>query len=62
MVLFEKYNLVSIQSNFISSIIKIIVVFAFPSQDRSPVKLICCVAFGSGSSAFCVLKSVAIVL
>ena len=29
---------------------------------RFPVKLICCIAFGSGSSACCLLKSIATIL
>ena len=46
--------------SFDSLIIKNFVVF----QDRSrfPVKLICCIGFGSASSACCFLKFVAIIL
>ena len=54
----EKSKLVS----FASSILKNIVVFAFPSQARFPVKLIYWTAFGSTSSACCLLKSIAIIL
>ena len=32
------------------------------SQSRFPVELICCIAFGSGSSACCLFKSIAIIL
>ena len=55
-VSYEKSKMVS----FASSIIKDIVVF--PAQSRFPVKLICCIAFGSASSAYCLLKSIAIIL
>ena len=44
--------------SFASSVMKRIVT----SWSRFPVKLICCIAFGSASSAFCLLKSIAIVL
>ena len=36
--------------SFASSIMKNIVVSAFPSQSRFPVKLICCISFESASS------------
>ena len=53
---FEKSKIVS----FTSSIMKNIIVFAFLSRAEFPVKLICCIAFGSASSTFCLLKSIAI--
>ena len=37
-------------------------VFAFPSKARFPVKLICCIAFGSAQKACYLLKSIAIIL
>ena len=43
---------------FASSIMKNIVVYS--GQSRFPVKLICCIAFGSTSNACCLLKSIAI--
>ena len=46
--------------SFSSSILKNIV--APPSWARFPVKLICCLAFGSASHAYCLLKSIAIIL
>ena len=46
--------------SFASSIMKTIVVF--PATSRFPVRLICCIAFGSASSACCLLKSIAIIL
>ena len=52
----------SITLSFASSLIKNIVVFSFSSLSKFPVKLICCFAFGSASSAFCLLKSIAITL
>ena len=39
--------------SFASSIMKNVV---FPGQSRFPVKLICCIAFGSTSSSYCLLK------
>ena len=48
--------------SFGSSRIKHIVIFAFSSEDRFPVKLICCIAYGSALSACCLLKSIAIIL
>ena len=45
---------------FASSIMKNIV--AFSSRSRFPVKLNCCIAFGSTSSAYYLLKSIAIIL
>ena len=45
--------------SFTSSVMKNIVIF--PSQFRFPVKLICCVAIRSASSACCLLKSIAII-
>ena len=48
----EKSKMVS----FASSIMKIIVVFASPTWARYPVRLTCCVAFGSASSVCCLLK------
>ena len=47
-------------ASFASSIMKSIVVF--PGLSIFPVKLICCIAFGSASSSCCLLKSIAIVL
>ena len=44
---------------FSSSRMKNIVVF--PAQSRFPVKLFCCVAFGSGSSSCCLSKSIDII-
>ena len=41
---------------------KKIVVFAFPSQARFPLKLIRCIGFGSESRVRCLLKSIAIIL
>ena len=41
---------------FGSSITKKIV---FPARSSFPVKLICCIVFGSVSSACCLLKSIA---
>ena len=49
MVAWEKSNLVC----FASSIMKNIVVSSFPSLAKFPVKLICCIAFGSASDACC---------
>ena len=46
--------------SFASSIMKNII--APLSRSRFPVKLIYCIAFGLGSSACCVLKSIAIIL
>ena len=46
--------------SFASLITKNIVVFH--AQSRVAVKLICCIAFGSGSSSCCLLKSIAIIL
>ena len=45
---------------FASSLMKNIAVF--PSQSRFAVKLICCIAFGSASSVFGLLKPIAIIL
>ena len=56
MVPAEKIHLVS----FASSIIKNIV--ALFAQSRYPVKLICCIAFRSASSACCLLESIATTL
>ena len=52
----EKSKIVS----FVSSIMKNIVVF--PSRSEFPVKLICWFAFGSASSSYCLLKSIAVIL
>ena len=46
--------------SFASSIIKNII--APLSRYRFPVKLICCIAFGSAPSASCLLKPIAIIL
>ena len=46
----------------VSSIMKYIVVFVFPSLSKIFVKLICYIALGSASSACCLLKSIAISL
>ena len=42
----EKVKTVS----YASVIMKNIVVFAFPSQARFPLKLVCCIAFGPASN------------
>ena len=55
-VLCEKSKTVS----FASSIMKNIVPFS--ARSRFPINLICCIAFGSASSACWLLKSVAIIL
>ena len=56
MVPFEKPEIVS----FASSIMKNVVA---PSALSSfSVKLLCCIAFGSASVAYCLLKSIAIIL
>ena len=47
-------------ASFASSIVKNIVLL--PSQSKCSVKMICCIAFGSVSSAPCLLKSIAIIL
>ena len=52
----EKSKMVS----FASLIMKNIVAPA--AQSRFPVKLICCIAFGSASSGSCLVKSIAIIL
>ena len=49
----EKSKIVS----FASSIMK-----TTSARSRFPVKLICFIAFGSASSAYCLLKSVAVIL
>ena len=46
--------------SFAYPIMKNITVFGFPSLSKFPVKLTCCIAFGSASSACYLLKSVAI--
>ena len=56
MVPCEKFKIVS----FNSSIIKKIDVFSYWS--RFPVKIICCVAFGTASRACYLLKSITIIL
>ena len=48
--------------SFTSSIMKYIAVFAFPPLSKIFLKLICYIAFGSASSACCLLKSIAISL
>ena len=53
---FEKSKMVS----FASSIMKNIV--ALSSRSRFPVKLICFLALGSASNAYCLLNSAAIIL
>ena len=45
-----------------SSIMKNIVVFTFRSFSKFPVKLICCIDFGSASTACCLLKVIGIIL
>ena len=50
----EKSEMVS----FASSVTKNIVVFAFRSQARFPVKLIFCIAFRSASIACCLIKPI----
>ena len=52
----EKYKIVCFTSSMMKNI------FVFPSQSRLVVELICCIAFGSASSACCLLKFVAIIL
>ena len=37
-------------------------IIVFPARSRFPVKLICCIPFGSASSACCFLRSIAISL
>ena len=56
MVRCEKSKMVS----FASSIMEKIVVFS--RRHKFLVKLICCMVFGSASSAFCLLKSISIVI
>ena len=34
----------------------------FPTRSRFSVKLICCIVFGSASSACCLMKSIAMIL
>ena len=55
-ILSEKYKMVSFASSTIKKI------FVFLSRSTFAVKLICCIAFGSPSSSFCLLKSIAIIL
>ena len=45
-----------------SSIMKNIVLFTSPSWARFHVKLTCCIAFWSASSACCLINSIAIIL
>ena len=45
-----------------TSIIKDIVVFTIGSRAKFPVKLICCVTLRSASRAYCVIRSIAIIL
>ena len=52
----EKFKIVSSTSSYMKKI------FVSPERSRFPVKLICCIAFGSASSTFCLLKSIAISL
>ena len=56
-VLWEKSKMVY----FASSIIKSVIVY-LASLSRFPMKLICYIAFGSLSSACCLLKSISIIL
>ena len=56
MVPYERSKMVS----FASSVMKNIIVF--PPRPKFVVKLICCVAFGSASSTYCLLKSISIVM
>ena len=51
----EKSKMVSITSSIMKNIV-------LPAQSKFPVKLICCIAFGSISSACCLLKSITIIL
>ena len=46
--------------SFASSVMKYIGVCT--SHSRFSVKLVCCIAFGSASSACCLFKSIAIIL
>ena len=50
----EKTKMVSLASLIMKNII------VFPIQSKFPIKLICCVALGSATSVFCLLKSIAI--
>ena len=50
----------SVMVSFASSIMKNIVVLVIESRGSFSVKLICYIAFGSTSSACCVLKSIVI--
>ena len=52
----KKFKIVS----FASSIMKNITLLLLPL--RFPVKLICCIVFGSASSGYCLLKSIAFIL
>ena len=54
----ENYKKVS----FASSMIKNIVVIAFRFSDRFPVKLTCCIAFGSAPRVCCLIKFVAFII
>ena len=53
---FEKSKTVSFTSSIMKNITLLFASFRFS------VKLICCIAFGSASSAYCLLKSIAIIL
>ena len=52
----EKSNIVSLNFSRIKDIV------VSPAWSKFPVKLIFCIAFESASSAFCLLKSIAIKL
>ena len=52
----EKSKIVSIACSIMKNIVP------HAAQSRFPGKLICCIAFGSPSSSFCLLKSIAIIL
>ena len=51
----EKSKMVSLASPVMNKIV------VFPSRYRFPVRLICCIYFGSASSTFCLLKPITII-
>ena len=53
---YEKSKILSVGSSVRKSI------SLFPPRSRFPVKLICCIAFGSASRARCLVKSITIIL
>ena len=61
------YNTLTVpceKSKIVSSVFSMLktIVIVFPSKSRIPVKLTCSIAFGSASSAFFLLKPIAIFL